>query len=284
MTAAAEIEAEFRDAAADRGLIIRDLVADGEIHRCDVTGGRSGKGDGAYLLHADGIPAGGFQNHRDGLGWSPWRADINQTLAPDARRKFREQLARKRQRRRAQREAEDARARARARYLGDADPAERSHPYLRRKQVDPHSTFVSARGDLMVPVHDVEGVLHGWQFIPPADGAKKLFMEGTRKKGHLFRIGWPEMFAAPTVIALAEGFATAASVFESTGIATVVAFDEGNLLPAAIALRSRYPAARLLFCADDDWKRVNQQTGEPENIGVISAYRAAEAVQGIVAG
>jgi putative DNA primase/helicase len=71
----AEIEAQFRDAAASRGLNIKELVADGQIHRCDVAGGRRGKGDGAYLLHLDGIPAGGCQNHRDGLGWTPWRAD-----------------------------------------------------------------------------------------------------------------------------------------------------------------------------------------------------------------
>src|SRR5262245_42096896 len=33
-----------------------------------------------YLLHLNSIPAGGFQNWRDGLGWEKWRADIGGPL------------------------------------------------------------------------------------------------------------------------------------------------------------------------------------------------------------
>jgi putative DNA primase/helicase len=277
-------EAQFIDAAAERGLIIRNLIADGEIHRVDVQGGRRGKGDGAYLLHLDGIPAGGFQNHRDGLGWTRWRTDLYQALSPEKRRKYQEQQARKRQRSLAKREAAYASARARAReILYAADPAERAHPYLSRKEVQPHSTSVSARGDLIVPVRDVTGILHGLQFIPPAEGAKKLYMRGTRKTGCMFRVGWTEAAVAVMIIVIAEGFATGASIYESTGIPVALAFDEENLMRVALALREEYPEARLLLAADDDWKRVNPQTGEPENIGVISASKAAEAVQGIVA-
>lgn len=86
-----------------------------------------------------------------------------------------------------------------------------------------------------------------------------------------------------SLIGIAEGFATAASVHEATGFPVAVAFDCGNLLPVAGALRKRYPGARIILCADDDWQRVNQQTGEPENIGIIKAHEAAEAVGGIVA-
>jgi len=34
------------------------IIADGSIRRCDAAG-KNGKGDAAYLLHLDGIPAGG---------------------------------------------------------------------------------------------------------------------------------------------------------------------------------------------------------------------------------
>src|SRR5438270_4517998 len=70
-----EALAAFRLAAAARGVILPpDVIDDGEIHRCDTTG-RHGEGDGAYLLHLDGLPAGGFQNHQDGQPWQNWHAD-----------------------------------------------------------------------------------------------------------------------------------------------------------------------------------------------------------------
>src|SRR5574343_964377 len=73
---------QFRGALAGRGIVPPvDLLADGVIHRCDAEG-RGGKGDAAYLLHLDGIPAGGFENWRDGLGWENWRADMGRTLTP----------------------------------------------------------------------------------------------------------------------------------------------------------------------------------------------------------
>ena len=43
------------------------IIADGSIHRCDAAG-RNGKGDAAYLLHLDGVPAAGLENWRDGNG------------------------------------------------------------------------------------------------------------------------------------------------------------------------------------------------------------------------
>jgi hypothetical protein len=48
------------------------IEADGRIHRCDVDA-RNEEGDGAYLLHLDGIAAGGFENWQNG-GWQDWCA------------------------------------------------------------------------------------------------------------------------------------------------------------------------------------------------------------------
>lgn len=77
---------QFRSALAGRNIIPPDdLIADGRIHRCDVEG-KGGKGDAAYLLHLDSVPAGGFENHRDGLGWENWRADIGRRLTPSVNR------------------------------------------------------------------------------------------------------------------------------------------------------------------------------------------------------
>ena len=76
---AASAECQFREAAKARGLKLPlKILADGKIHRCDTDDG--GNGDASYLLHLDGIPAGGFQNWRDGIAWQDWRADIGRAL------------------------------------------------------------------------------------------------------------------------------------------------------------------------------------------------------------
>ena len=54
------------------------------------------------------------------------------------------------------------------------------------------------------------------------------------------------------------------------------AFNAGNLLPVALALRSKYPALRLTLCADDDMKKAG-------NTGMKAATEAARAVGGYVA-
>ena len=75
-------EVQFRAALAHRDIVPPDeLIADGKLHRCDAVG-RGGKGDAAYVLHLDGVSAGGFQNWRDGIGWQDWRADIGRSLSP----------------------------------------------------------------------------------------------------------------------------------------------------------------------------------------------------------
>jgi putative DNA primase/helicase len=76
------VEAQFVAAMSRRGLVPKKLIADGKIHRCDVRG-PGGCKDGAYLLYVDGVvPAGGFQNWKDGLGWAGWSFDVGRQLTP----------------------------------------------------------------------------------------------------------------------------------------------------------------------------------------------------------
>src|SRR5438045_6683960 len=76
----ADLIGQFEDALRARGIIPpQHVLTDGKLHRCNVEG-RGGKGDAAYMLHLDGIPAGGFQNWRDGLGWEDWCADVGRSM------------------------------------------------------------------------------------------------------------------------------------------------------------------------------------------------------------
>jgi RecA-family ATPase len=49
-------------------------------------------------------------------------------------------------------------------------------------------------------------------------------------------------------------------------------------MPVAKAIRQRFPEAGIILAADDDYRRVNPQTGLLENIGLIKANKAAAAI------
>jgi hypothetical protein len=98
----------------------------------------------------------------------------------------------------------------------------------------------------------------------------KRFLTCGRVRGCYFAIGEPD-----GSLCIAEGFATAASIHEATGCAVAVAFNAGNLLPVALALRAKFPALRLIVCADDD-------ATTPGNPGLTKAREAAHAVGGLL--
>src|ERR1700680_4864729 len=125
---------QFRSSMIEREIIPpAEFIADGRIHRCDAEG-KNGRGDAAYLLHLDGIPAGGLENHRDGRGWENWRADVGRRLTPAEERAVKVRVNAQR----AERERDEAgrlvetKSRANtiweasARLVGD-------HPYLTAK-------------------------------------------------------------------------------------------------------------------------------------------------------
>lgn len=217
----AEVIDQFRAALAARDIVPpANIIADGSIHRCDVAG-KNGKGDAAYLLHLDGIPAGGLENWRDGKGWESWRVDIGRELTPaelDALRARAKSASTRRTE-----EAVSRHAAARelaARIWHAAQPAGDEHPYLARKGVVAHGLRVF-KGALVVPICDEVGELHSLQFIG-ASGTKR-FLKGGRVAGLYFLIG-----GASKVICIAEGYATGASIHAATGYAVAVAFNAGR--------------------------------------------------------
>src|SRR5208283_1419151 len=127
-----DAENAFRETMRRRELIPPDnLIADGKIYRCDVEG-KHGKGDGSYLLYLDGFPAGGFENHRDGMGWERWRARGVSGLSPKDRAAHKTHMEAARREHEADRAKRQAEAQEEAaRIWAAAEPCE-SHPYLTR--------------------------------------------------------------------------------------------------------------------------------------------------------
>jgi putative DNA primase/helicase len=262
-----DVEFQFRDEIRVSGLTPPEsVIADGQMHRFS-TNGKHGDDAGWYILHADGIPAGAFGCWRVGLSRT-WRAPIGRELTAAEKTAHFARLESIRKLRVVEGAARKAEARAQANEIwNNASPASDDHPYLKRKSVKPHGLRVSGLS-LIVPVHE-GSELHSLQFIEH-DGAKR-FLPGGRVGGCYFIIGTPT-----DRLCVAEGYATAASIYEATGTSVAVAFNTNNLLPVARALRTQFPTIKLIICADDDAKTAG-------NPGLTKAREAAAAVGGHLA-
>ncbi|NLD15894.1 MAG: hypothetical protein GX665_12540 [Gammaproteobacteria bacterium] len=133
------------------------------------------------------------------------------------------------------------------------------------------SMYVLRAGDLVFPLRDINGQLHALQSINA--GGTKMFPKYGRKSGNFHVIG---NLPQAAVIAVAEGYSTAASVHMSTGWPVAVALDSGNMSRVASQLASKYPAALLLIAGDDD-------PNKPNNPGRTAALAAAQACNGALA-
>jgi len=162
----------------------------------------------------------------------------------------------------AERQARAAEAASRALHLWDNLPDGGRSDYLNKKKVKGFGLRYS-RGSIVVPVRNAAGLV-GLQFID-GNGDKK-FLTGTPKQGAWHLIG--DIASGVAHFWIAEGYATAASVHLATGEPVFVAFDAGNLVHVAQAVRSMYPAADLLIAADND-------AATPGNPGVTKAREAA---------
>lgn len=259
-------EQEFINALQASGLAMHcpaSLVADSRLHRYRVDGDKAGSKNGWLVLDL-GFPAhGAFGSWKTGQSHT-WRPEQQTNLTDDER----EVLARRAESARAARLAEQtsvhASARDRAAKLWQrAQPAVDSHPYLARKGVPAYGVR-DLRGQLVIPLRAEDGTLHSLQFIA-ADG-RKTFLTGGRKRGCYHGIGKPD-----AALCICEGYATGATVYQATGIATAVAFDAGNLLPVARILREKFPRLAVVVAADND-------TETPGNPGVTCATSAARAI------
>ncbi|MDQ3605965.1 MAG: AAA family ATPase [Gemmatimonadota bacterium] len=254
--------AEFRRAMAEQGLSTPDpIIADGKLRRVRVAGEK--QRNGWYVLHGDGRPAGRFGCWKRGLT-ATWSAEGDASATTADRAEW-ERIRRAREAR--EKELHERTARKAERIWSTASPADPDHPYFRRKQIRPHGIRQSGTR-LIVPVRDGSGALCGLQFIS-ADGGKK-FLTGTAKRGHYHSFGKPN-----GALTISEGLATAATTYEATGIASVVAFDAGNLAPVATTLRGKFPDARIIIASDND-----RTEGNP---GLSAATKAARAAGALVA-
>jgi putative DNA primase/helicase len=258
--------AEFQNAMRSAGLTPPDVIEPGKLHRFS-TNGRNSDDAGWCRLFDDGM-GGVFGDWRTGLDGT-WQA-TRSTFTKAEHEEFRRKVAEDRARREAEERKRHAGAAEKAAAIWNAATPADDHEYLRRKVVKAQG-LRQHEGRLVIPLRDSAGKLHSLQFIAP-DGEKRYLPDGA-VSGHYFAIGKPS-----GVVCVAEGYATAASIYEATGHAVAVAFDAGNLAPVAQAIKAKLPEAKLILCADNDFHADGKV-----NTGVVAATKAAQAVGGLLA-
>lgn len=294
------------------GLMVDSIEVDGRIHRHRVDGEGHEK-KGWYRLRAFPLRAGG---ERIVGQVGVWHAENPNTqkidvggaagMDDDERAAVRAYISQgnKEARERERRQQENAARHAQSVWAGlaQAEP-EGGHKYLRAKRVGAHGLrFWPSEGAAVVPMCGHDGRVQMLQLLrarPVPDGKrqKEYWPAGAKKKGASHLLGNPPRDAACIVVA--EGYATAASIHEATMLPVAVAFDAGNLLPAALELQKRFKRARFIFAADDDAGQKCQackqrvwlldtpdicphcgETHKARNAGVEAARHAAQSIGG----
>jgi len=286
----------------------------GKLTRCRTADDRRGQKSGFYALFeiqteaGDTLLVGSYGDWRQGGDAHKVALSRKQKLTPDERAAIRTRMAEDRKRARAarKRRAEQAAARAVRMWRDQCFPMgpATTHPYLTDKNVPSYDSRLSRKGALVFTVCDARGTIHGLHLILDRIlhaaaikrlGRNKLFHPaGMEKRGHFHLLGAPRPGG---VLLVAEGYATAATLREATDLPVAVAFDAGNLAPAAEALCKHYKGLHIMICADDDYlgrcshckKQVRvaesacPHCGELHgriNPGIVKASAAAVAVSG----
>lgn len=169
------------------------------------------------------------------------------------------------------RKAQEAAAK-RAERTWKTKSADRDCPYLERKQVKNYGCKINGKGNLLVPLFDIDGKLWNIQEIH-ADGYKP-FLGGGRVSACFYVIG--EITDKTLVIGFAEGYATGASIHEATAIVVVIVFNSGNMDKVAKEFRKKYPNIQFVFFTDDD------SHSDPPDAGLKASNKAVAATGGII--
>lgn len=267
---------EFKNFMESHGITTTEnIVGDGQKHRFHIVGDKPGTVNGWYKLYVDNYPTGVFGSWKAPDNWKTWVSQEGKRLPKADMKALQDKINKQRKENEEEKERIYIEAAKKAKDIWDASVPTIEHDYLKRKGIKCHAVRTSIRGDLVVAARSSNGRICTLQFIS-ADGSKK-FLPGGRIKGSYSTI--TRKGSETSVICICEGYATGASIHESTGLPTVVSFNTGNLLPVASEIRAKYPKAKIVICADND-----QWTLEPiKNPGIHYATEAATEIGATIA-
>jgi phage/plasmid primase-like uncharacterized protein len=269
---------EFSAALRAHGLVVSGAhpIMDGKKHRIPVQGGKRGALDGFYVGHLDGHPAGRIINYKTGAD-ATWHSkgyvlSREQTAALVAQARATHQA-----RDAAQAQRQERTAQRIDQQIAELVPMSQPTPYLQRKGIAPQPGVLTDRAGRITVVPGIDADGKPWTMQTIDEDGTKRFARDSRKEGCFHAVGGLPALAQAPALVISEGYATAASVSQALGFATVAAFDAGNLVHVAKALQTRFPDKPVIIAGDDD-RHLELTHGE--NRGRVKAQEAAAVTGG----
>lgn len=215
---------EIYEAMRNAGLLTPDnIILDGQIHRYHANSDKRFNNDSGWYVFYDEL-AGAFGDWSRDITVRFCSYKVNELSAEEQerRRKLVHDVAEMQERLRAE---EAAKVSIECKQIWENLSEAVEHPYLNRKGLKSAYGARIQGNKLVIPLFDENGGI--WSLQTISEDGSKSYHTGGRVKGCYYQIG-P---GTPTF--MAEGFATAASVYEATGRSCVVAFSAGNLINLA---------------------------------------------------
>ncbi len=271
--------AEFKEALISLGCVVEGShpIIDGNTHRITTDGDKRGEQSGFYVGHLDGHPAGYIKNNRTGEELK-WKAK-GYVLSPSEKATLQAEAAEKLKQREidtseAQSNAADRVTKQVEKLIVPSEPT----AYMKEKGIGIHEGVYTDtdRIKTYVPAYDAQGKQWTMQYIN--DQGVKRFAKNSKKEGCFHVVGGMKALDQAQTLIIAEGYATAASIAETMKQPVVAAFDSGNLVPVAKALREKYPDKQIVVAGDDD---KDQEMKKKKNPGKEKAEEAASLVNGV---
>src|SRR5215469_16283743 len=252
-------------------------IMNGEAQRISAHDDKRGDRTIFYVAHMDGVPNGYAENNRT-KEIVRWKA-CGQLLSEEAKAELLAQAEQKRYvRRQAEQQIYEATSKRLSEELRGLGYSPETTQYHKAKQIDATLGAPVRNGDVLVPGYDSQGKLWTVQYIK-ADGAKR-FAKDSRKHGCFHVVGAPnsavalQKIAVSPVVVIAEGYATAATIAEQSNVCAVAAFDSGNLLAVATALREQHKDKMIVIAGDDD-HRLERNPGRTKALAAAAAVKGA---------
>jgi len=172
--------------------------------------------------------------------------------------------------------------------LGKADIRECA--YLQAKGFENSLLTVTARGDGVIALTDIDGRYRSVQYLPAPNA---LDDDGNPRHKNLMKdapISGAFINVQPNngtnTLIITEGYATARSIAICEPLSHVVAaISAVNLQTVAKVFRDRFPALEIIIAADNDYHTpsdVDAYDKPKQNTGLVNANEAAKVVDGLV--
>ena len=188
-------------------------------------------------------------------GWQPAKPYTPPSVEEQARRKAESEARRQAAEQERQQTQQSVKGTAQ-KIWNSSRPASLSHPYLAAKGITNPDAIAGLRqnkykdnDNLIIPVL-YENEIVNLQSINQ-DGGKR-FLAGGQVQGAYAFIGKADDVEKVGVV-MAEGYATAASIYEATGKPVIIAFDAGNMVAVAERLAQKLPQnVPVVIAVDND--------------------------------